>query len=223
MLQKEKMKELIRVILIIGAIFAVTFLVVKSTGILTVEQIEGWLALAKEASPLHVALIVAALLFIDLFIAVPTLTVTMLAGYFLGNMFGAAAAISGLMIAGTSGYVLSRLFGEPVLQFLVKDDHKREDMKQTFHKHGFVMIVLSRAVPILPEVTACLAGLTQMPFWRFVLAWSISAVPYSIIAAYSGSISTLSNPKPAIFTAIGIWGSLWLGWFLFRRFHKNQA
>jgi uncharacterized membrane protein YdjX (TVP38/TMEM64 family) len=211
------MKELVRLILIIGGIFALTFIAVKLTGVLTVEQIEGWLAFAKEASVLHVALIVIALLFIDLFIAVPTMTTTMLAGYFIGAVFGAAAALTGLMIAGISGYVISRHFGDRILNSLIKDQDKRNEVISTFNQHGFIMIILSRAVPILPEVTACLAGLTRMKFWKFILAWSISAVPYTIIAAYSGSLSTLSDPKPAIFTAIGIWGALWLGWFLFRR------
>ena len=217
------MKELIKTILIIGAIFALTFIAVKLTGVLTVEQIKGWLALAKEASPVHVALIVIALLFIDLFIAVPTMTTTMLAGYFLGAVVGTAAALTGLMVAGISGYVISRYFGKRILNVLVKDETKRGEMTTAFNKHGFVMIMLARAVPILPEVTACLAGITKMPFWKFILAWSISAVPYTIIAAYSGSISTLNDPKPAIFTAIGIWGILWLGWFLFRRAHKKSV
>ncbi|MCK5041192.1 MAG: TVP38/TMEM64 family protein [Sphingomonadales bacterium] len=217
------MKELIKTILIIGAIFALTFIAVKLTGVLTVEQIKGWLALAKEASPVHVALIVIALLFIDLFIAVPTMTTTMLAGYFLGAVVGTTAALTGLMVAGISGYVISRYFGKRILNVLVKDKTKRGEMTTAFNKHGFVMIMLARAVPILPEVTACLAGITKMPFWKFILAWSISAVPYTIIAAYSGSISTLNDPKPAIFTAIGIWGILWLGWFLFRRAHKKSV
>jgi len=211
------MKELIKIILIIGACFAATFIIVKSTGILSIEQIEGWLTLAKQASPLHVALIVAGLLFIDLFIAVPTLTIIILSGYFLGHFFGPAASIAGLMVAGICGYFLSRYFGERVLGFLLKDNAKRDEMKRAFHQHGFIMILLSRAVPILPEVTACLAGLTKMPFLKFITAWSISAIPYAIIAAYSGSISSLNDPSPAIFTAIALWATLWFGWFLFNR------
>ena len=61
-------------------------------------------------------------------------------------------------------------------------------MEDVFNRHGFVMILLSWALPILPEATACLSGFTRMPFWRFLLAWVLGAYPYVTIAAYAGSV-----------------------------------
>jgi len=211
------MKPLIKVFLIIAAIFATTFLIIKFTGVLTVEQIEGWLLKAKELSPYYVGMIVALLLFADLFIAVPTLTVTILSGYFLGSTYGALAALLGILLAGICGYSLSRYYGESILGFLIKEQSKRIDAIFAFEKHGMMMILLSRAMPILPEVTACLAGMTGMKFGKFLLAWLISSVPYVLIASYAGSISTIENPKPAIFTAIGISVFLWMAWFVYQR------
>ena len=211
------MKPLLKLILIIGLCFAATFVVLKGTGAITVEKIESWLTWARETTPLYVALIVAALLFADLFVAVPTLTVTILAGFFLGHYHGSAAAAAGLMLAGTCGYWLSRRFGDAILRTIVRDPAGRDEASQTFRRHGFAMILMSRAMPILPEVTACLAGITRMPFHRFLLAWSLSTLPYVGIAAYAGSISSLSNPQPAILAAIGIAAVLWTAWWLFRR------
>jgi uncharacterized membrane protein YdjX (TVP38/TMEM64 family) len=216
------MKALVKVILIIGLCFAATFLAIKATGALTVEQIDGWLTQARQLSPLYVGALVAALLLADLFIAMPTLTVTILAGFFLGHAYGATAALAGLMLAGVCGYVVGWRFGEPVLAFLVKDAAERESAKTLFRQRGFVMILLARAVPILPEVTACLAGMTGMPFRRFILAWSLSSAPYALIAAYAGSVSSLENPQPAILAAIGISGVLWTGWYVFRRRGPNR-
>ena len=213
------MKPLIKVILIVASCFAATFLFIKFTGILTVEQIEGWLIHAKELSPIYVGTIVCLLLFADLFIAVPTLTVTILSGYFLGHTYGAVSALIGVISAGVCGYTLSRYYGDAILGFLVKDEAKRNDAIMTFQKHGFMMILLSRAMPILLEVTACLSGMTRMNFGKFLLAWLISSVPYILIATYAGSISSIENPKPAIFTAIGISALLWASWFLY---HKNN-
>jgi len=211
------MKSLLKVFLIVAACFAATFLLIKFSGILTLEQIEGWLLQAKELSPVYVGVIVALLLFADLFIAIPTLTVMILAGYFLGHSYGFLSAFIGIMLAGTSGYALSRYYGDFILGFLVKDKSKRNDVISTFQKHGFVMILLSRAMPILPETTACLSGMTRMPFNKFLLAWLISSVPYLLISTYAGSISTLENPMPAILTAIGISVFLWASWFLYHR------
>lgn len=215
------MKPLTKIFLIIAGCFAATFLLVRGTGILTVEQIESWLVKTQELSPIYVGILVALLLFADLFIAVPTLTVTLLSGYFLGHTYGAVSALSGVILAGVGGYTLSRYYGDTILGFLVKDEEKRNEAIMTFRKHGFMMILLSRAMPILPEVTACLSGMTRMSFSKFILAWLISSVPYIVIATYAGSISSIENPKPAIFTAIGLSLLLWGAWFLYHQVHNK--
>lgn len=214
------MKALVKVIFLIGACFAATFLVAKASGSLSLEQIETWLTNAEALSPALVGTLVFALLFADLFVAVPTLTVTILSGFFLGHVLGASAALAGLTAAGICGFGLGRWFGDRILTFLVPSEAEREEAKATFRTHGFVMILLSRAIPILPEVTACLAGMTGMRFPRFLLAWSLSTVPYVLISAYAGSISSLANPKPAIFTALGLTAVLWLAWFTFSRYRR---
>ncbi len=216
------MRHLIKVIAIIASFFALTFILVKATGILSVDQIKALLLQAKEFSHFYVGSIVVLLLFADLFIAIPTLTVITLSGYFLGFQYGAVSSLIGLMMAGISGYGLSSIFGENILGFLLKKEKARQEMKSTFIQHSFVMILLSRATPILPEVTACLAGMTKMRFSKFMLAWLISTVPYVLIISYAGSISSIENPKPAIYTAIGITAILWTGWYLFNTKRKKN-
>lgn len=215
------MKALIKLFLILFVFFTSTFVIMKYAGLLTVEQIEGWLKAAKELSPFYVGGIVTLLLFADLFIAVPTLTVSILAGYFLGHMYGALAALLGVTLAGVCGYLLSYHYGDKILNFLIKDKEQREEAIQTFNKHGFVMILLSRAMPVLPESSACLSGMTKMPFSKFLTAWLLSAVPYILIATYAGSVSTLTNPKPAIFAAIGITAFFGLAWYFYHRLNKK--
>ncbi len=217
------MKPLLKIIAIVGLCFATTFVLIKATGSLTIDQIESWLGQARELSPVYVGCIVFALLFADLFIAIPTLTVTILSGFFLGHFYGASAALSGLMMAGICGYALSRYFGESMLRFLIRTREERDQVKVTFKQYGFVMILLSRAMPILPEVTACLAGMTGMRFTRFLLAWSLSAVPYTLIAAYAGSVSSAARPQPAIFAAVGISLTFWTAWYVFHRYRVRTV
>ncbi len=211
------MRPLLRVILIIATFFATTFVIMKLTGILTADQIEYFLLQAKSSSPIYVAIIIALLLFSDLFIAIPTLTVIILSGYFLGQTYGAIAALLGMLFAGIFGYTISRFYGDSIFAFLIKDPHKRNEAIVTFTKHGVMMILLSRALPILPEVTACLSGMTRMKFTLFITAWLASAFPYVMIATYAGSISSVENPKPALFTAIAISTSLWISWIIYHR------
>ncbi len=211
------MKHIIKIIAIFIVIFSLIFLLIKFTGVLTLTQIEGWLIQAKALSPFYVGLIIALLLFADLFITVPTLTVISLSGYFLGHSYGALAAFIGIMSAGITGYVLSRYFGDAMLGIFVKNEMERNEVITSFQQHGFVMILLARALPMLPETTACLSGMTRMSFNKFLVAWMISSVPYILVASYAGSISSINDPTPAIFTAIGLSILLWGCWLFYYR------
>jgi uncharacterized membrane protein YdjX (TVP38/TMEM64 family) len=216
------MKHLVKAMLILAMLFALTFIAMKVLGLLSVEQIEAWLTYAQGLSPIYVGGLTVLLLLADIVIAMPTLTVTILSGFFLGSGLGAMSAIIGMSLAGIAGYGMGRRYGDGVLLFLLKDEDKINEAKTAFKNNGLVMILLSRAVPILPEVTACLAGATNMTLSRFMFGWLVSTVPYCLIAAYSGSISSMSDPKPALIGAALLTTTLWLGWFFFRRFKLNR-
>ena len=211
------MKPLLKIMLILGTVFALTFILGRVLGILTVENVKHWLELAAGVDPLWLACTVILLLFLDLFVAVPTLTITILAGYFLGFPLGAAAAFVGTSVAAFSGYGISRVLGERPISFLLTDPVDRKEMVETFQRNGPVMIVLSRAAPIVPEVTACMAGATKMNFARYFLFFAISTIPYVLIASYAGSISSVDSPQPAIFAVLFLYAVLWTGWYFFRR------
>jgi hypothetical protein len=82
------MKGLIKIAIIFALVFASTFFVARLTGIFSIEKIRIWFDWAQEIDPLLIFTLVTLLLFSDLFIAVPTLTITILAGYFLGFPYG---------------------------------------------------------------------------------------------------------------------------------------
>lgn len=210
------MKPLLKVMLILSAIFASTFVLGRLFGILTEENIRLWLTEASLVSPAWIAGTVIMLLFIDLFVAVPTLTVTILAGYFLGFEAGALAAFTGMTLAAICGYGICRRHGEGMIARLVRDAGKRRELTDAFHRNGPAMILLSRAAPILPEVTACMAGATRMNIGTYLALFLVSSLPYAAIAAYAGSISTIDNPMPAIYAALILYGVMWGGWVWYR-------
>lgn len=214
------MKHLVKVIVIIASVFALSFILLKTTGLVSGNQIQTWLLKAKELSPFYVGFLVIFLLFSDLFLAIPTMTVITLSGYFIGFKYGAFASITGLSLAGIAGYWLSSLFGERAFSLILKKEEARYKAREAFKKHGMIMILLSRALPILPEVTACLAGMTKMKFSKFFVFWLSSTVPYVLILSYAGSLSSIENPNPAIFTATAISAILWTGWFVFVKKRK---
>ena len=217
------MKPLVKVMLILGSIFALTFVAGRLFGILTVENVEIWLEQAASVDPWWLAGLVILLLFIDIFVAVPTLTITILAGYFLGFSAGAISAFAGISAAAFTGYGMSRIWGEKPISLLVRNPDEREEMRKTFQRNGPMMIMLSRAAPIVPEVTACMAGATKMSFLLYLVYFSLSTAPYVMIASYAGSVSSIDNPRPALFAVLFLYATLWIGWYFFGLKNKSSA
>ncbi|KZN44168.1 TVP38/TMEM64 family protein [Pseudoalteromonas luteoviolacea] len=211
------MKPILKLMFVLIFFFACTFVALKASGLLSLDAIESWLTYAQSLNSYVVTVIVIALLLLDLFVAVPTLTIIILAGYFLGPTMGALSAIIGMLLAGLGGYWISHIYGHVLIDKLIKTESEKALAVSSFNIRGPVVILLSRASPILPEVSACMAGMTKMPFKTFLTCWLMSTIPYAIIAAYAGSVSTLENPNPAIYTAIGLSGFFWASWWVFKK------
>ena len=79
------------------------------------------------------------------------------------------------------------------MNWVCKNESEQIGMIHLFQTLGPLSLLLCRAAPMLPEITSCLAGTTRMPFWKYVLYYALGSLPYSAIAVYSGSISTVDN------------------------------
>jgi len=122
----------------------------------------------------------------DLVLPVPGTVVISALGYVYGVVLGGLIAVAGLMAAGTCGYGLGRLFGEGFARRWLGDaDYERG--RGLFSNGGGWVVALSRAVPILPEVVSCTAGLVRMPFGRFVAALACGCVPTGFVFSAIGS------------------------------------
>ena len=217
------MKLLIKTVLILGAIFTSTLLIVKFSGILTIEDIKQIFQMLKSKPSYILGSLIVFLLFIDLFIAVPTMTIIILAGYFIGFWPALFYTFTGLLLASLTGYFLSRKYGTKVLDKLTNNEKQKIEMKDLFNKHGALVLVLSRAVPMLPEISSCLAGTCKMSLKRFLFAWSLGTIPYLCVIVYAGSIINLDNPMPAIYAAIFITIVFWFSWLIFMKRNKIKS
>ena len=207
--------------LTLSAIFIAILILGRIFGILTIENIRAVLEYAKTIDLIWVFLAVIVLLFVDIFVTIPTLTTTILAGFFLGFPLGALAAFLGMISAVFTGYGLSRIWGEKGVALILKDEMDRQEMTETFLKSGPFMIIFARGVPMLPEISACMAGATKMRFGKYAVLAVISTLPYALIGTYAGSVSSVDSPQPAIFAALFLYAVLLGGWYLFRR--KSRA
>ena len=215
-------KAIMRFVGVLVLIFTLTLLLFKGLDVLSIEDIKHWLQKAQQWSPIWVGSLIIALLMVDLFIAVPTLSLTILSGFFLGLEMGILFSSVGLMLAGSLGYLISRYHGAKLLTWVCKDESEQKGMIHLFQTLGPLSLLLCRAAPMLPEITSCLAGTTRMPYWKYVLYYALGSLPYSAIAVYSGSISTVDNPSPALYTYVGMFAVLGLIGLIVLYFKRHE-
>ena len=69
-------------------------------------------------------------------------------------------------------------------------------------------MALSRWLPIMPEVIACIAGLVQMPFCRFLMALGCGCLPLGFTFAAIGQWGH-EHPAVAVVLSAGLPPLLW--------------
>jgi len=215
-------KNLLILSLSLFLIFISLFVVFRLTGLLTVDDVKHVLVFASEANVGLLGVLVILLLFLDLFISVPTILVVSLAGYFMGPVLGALFSVLGMLATGVSGYLISYFWGESLLLKVYKDKSKLDEMKNIFDQYSSVVLSLCRAAPMLPEVVCCLSGANKIKFSKFILFYSLGTVPYALFISAMGAKSTLEDPFPGIGAAVGVWAVLWLAWYVFFKKYKSS-
>ena len=148
------------------------------------------------------------LLVCDLALPVPGTVVISALGYIYGILLGGLIASVGLIAAGMLGYGLGRLFGEKFARRWL-GDRDYDKGAQLFAKSGGWVVATSRALPILPEVISCTAGLVRMPFRRFAIALACGSVPMGFLFAAIGKAGH-EAPGWAFATSLFVPALLWL-------------
>jgi uncharacterized membrane protein YdjX (TVP38/TMEM64 family) len=106
-------------------------------------------------------------------------------GYIYGPWVGGLISAAGSFAAGSLGYWLCRLVGEKAaIRLLGEKDYQRG--KKLSGRVGGWIVVLSRWLPVFPEVVSCMAGLTRMHPGYFHTALACGSVPLGFIYAYIG-------------------------------------
>jgi uncharacterized membrane protein YdjX (TVP38/TMEM64 family) len=158
------------------------------------------------------------LLIVDLLLPVPSTIVISALGYCYGLFLGGCFATVGLMASGMLGYGVGYCLGEKVARKWL-GDRDFENGRWIFTQGGAWVVALSKAVPILPEVISCTAGLVRMPFRQFVLALACGSVPMGFLFSAIGHLGR-EAPGWAMGLSFFIPGLLWALTGLFGRFRS---
>ena len=155
------------------------------------------------------------LLIVDLFLPILGTVVLSALGLVYGWFWGGLISALGSIGAGLLAYGLSRKLGRRAVQFLAGEKGITEGERLFGGETGGWLVAFSRWMPVLPEVVACLAGISKMPFKRFFAALCAGCFPMGFVFAWIGQTGN-EQPMMALILSAGlpplIWGAFRLAY-----------
>ena len=212
------MKLVIRVLLLaaaLGLFFAIEFALFGDyfDAIFNQQQCLAWFAGAKPfAWAIGIGLLIG-----DILLPVPASGVISALGAVYGVWLGAFIGLIGTIASAYTGYLLARFYGRRGAHLLASEEELAR-FQEFFDEWGGWAIIISRAMPILPEVIAILAGIARMKNSRFVSALLLGSLPPCLLFSYIG-FSSRETPW------LGIGGATLLPlllWPVFLGLHKKS-
>ena len=202
-----------RVLMLIAAVATVIIgskvLIENVAGFDLDSMASGWIAHAGRGS----AATVIALLFVDLFLPIPSSLVMILSGAAFGVWWGALLSLVGSIGGEWLGFELVRRYGHRASRRIVGDEEIVR-MQRLFARHGIAAVAVTRALPVLMETMSVVAAMSGMQRAAFLRASLIGTIPIVVIYAYAGAASRqVGSIVPAVVILVAVAG---LGWIWYR-------
>ena len=121
----------------------------------------------------------------DIILPIPATVVFTALGMIYGPWMGGILGTLGFSLGGTIAYLLCLGCGEKAAR-LILGEKDFERGHRLFGKSGGWIVAASRWLPVLPEVIACMAGLTRMPSGKFFAALICGSAPPAFAFAILG-------------------------------------
>ena len=161
--------------------------------------------LAMRGAGVATALLGLGLLIVDVFLPVPSSVVMVAHGALFGLVSGAALSLLGGVSAALVGFALGRRGRGVVERVTTPAQRARADRLLT--RWGPWAVVSSRAVPVLAETVAVLAGTSSMRWSVLICAGAAgTAVPALLYAAAGASADTAPSLVVALVLALAFSG-----------------
>jgi len=147
------------------------------------------------------------LLITDILLPVPATGIMAALGAVYGVWKGMLISVVGSTGAGIVGYAAALFLGKRKNR-RIATEQELERFRRFFDVWGGYAIIISRIMPLLPEVIAILAGLSGMKFSRFAAALLAGTVPVSFLFAWIGHTSG-GSPGAGVIVAVIIPAFIW--------------
>jgi uncharacterized membrane protein YdjX (TVP38/TMEM64 family) len=148
------------------------------------------------------------LLTADILLPMPATVVMSALGAIYGPFIGGAAAAAGSFISGAIPYFCCRKLGRGAAEWIVGRGELARG-ESLFGRYGGWAVALSRWMPLLPEVVACIAGMVRMPPGKFFAALACGSIPMGFAFASMGHLGA-DEPGLTIVLSALVPALLWL-------------
>ena len=156
---------------------------------------------------LYTSVVVIIALTADVFLPVPNGLTNTLAGASLGWALASIIVWAGLNFGAVFGYLVGRYGARPLAIKIVgiEDLERAENSAKDIDVMG---LILARPVPAFAELSTLAAGITKMPFKKFIYVMILSNIGVAVVfsglgaAALSSSSSTLAFFGAALLPAV---------------------
>ncbi|MEJ7843694.1 MAG: TVP38/TMEM64 family protein [Rubrobacter sp.] len=126
----------------------------------------------------------------------PAPAVAVAGGFIFGVYKGFLLTWLGALLGGTACFALARIFGR---RFVARSARAGR-LDPYVEEHGAVLVFVLRLIPVVSfDVISYAAGLTRIPFWKFLLATALGMAPGTFAFVYLGGAS----PGPGLYAALG--------------------
>lgn len=183
-LPKKGPLRVLLLILVVVAVLAVPYIIWG-------EQIEDYWASTNVVEYLRAqgpwaAMVGVVMICADLFIPMPSPAIMAGLGLIYGFLPGALIASLASFLSGLLAFTLCRAIGPRAAAWIVSESEIKR-LSGFFERYGIWAIAISRLLPWVPEILACVAGLSGMSIARFAAGNLIGGIAVGFINAYFGS------------------------------------
>eukprot|EP01027_Heterolobosea_sp_BB2_P002086 GEZU01003138.1.p1 GENE.GEZU01003138.1~~GEZU01003138.1.p1 ORF type:complete len:369 (-),score=82.59 GEZU01003138.1:929-2035(-) len=140
--------------------------------------------------PQYLACIIVVLLYmLTIVMAMPGTPINLASGFLFDMWPGALVALAGSAIGSAVAFILGRTLLRGWAESFAKKRRRFKDIDRAVASEGFKLVFLLRLSPAFPfSVFSYLLGVTNVSFWKYVLATNLGNAPFSIVYTYFGSI-----------------------------------
>ncbi len=132
-------------------------------------------------------LAIIGLMIVHCFIPFPAEFVAIAAGSAYGPVIGTALTWSGAMLGAILSFGLTRLLGQPFVDWALPEKQRRF-LDQWTSDQGAMTLLVSRFIPVIAfNLINYAAGLTKISWWTFIWTTGVGIFPLTAAMVYMGS------------------------------------